>query len=245
MLKKMKAGIELERTISSSLSGSSELESQKEETVECPARGEMTLEECLGHQSRPRMSAFSNPLFSTMWKACRSGCPNSFIGPDGSPIEVIDTRKTAPDENGFLQRIEHLIATQFKGNRSAFARATGVSPGGLKRYMSGGEPTLNKLISIAKGSKVNLLWLATGEGEKHPRATGVTREDSVDYTATDVDETALKRALETVDEALALANREVGVERKAGIVAAVYTALARPGSAADHAEVMRLIRSLL
>lgn len=134
------------------------------------------------------------------------------------------------------------------GEESArsFALRAGIGHTTLLQHLSGKSlPTLDTLIATARTANVSLLWLATGEGEKHPRATGVTREDSVDYTATDVDETALKRALETVDEALALANREVGVERKAGIVAAVYTALARPGSAADHAEVMRLIRSLL
>ena len=72
-----------------------------------------------------------------------------------------------------------------------------------------------------------------------------TREQSADYIANGVDQATLARAIEAMEEALALAGKEVGIERKAGIVAAVYGALARPGGAADHAEIMRLIRSML
>lgn len=226
----MKVVTKPENLLSGSLSSNHEPESQKEEAVECPAKGEMTLNECLGHQSRPRIAAFSNPFFSTMWKACRSGCPNSFIGPDGDPIETVDTEKHDPDKSDFLQRIEHLIETQFKGNRSAFARATGVSAGGLKRYIGGGEPTLNKLLSIAKGAKVNLLWLATGEGPKQGEPTSCA-----------LNADALARALALVEKVGA----GLSPERKARLGVAVYALYIRSGAAVDAAAVEDVVRSAL
>lgn len=45
--------------------------------VECPAFGEMPKNQCLEHQSRPRQFAFVNPLYSRLYRACRSGCPFS------------------------------------------------------------------------------------------------------------------------------------------------------------------------
>lgn len=129
---------------------------------------------------------------------------------------------------------------------SALAREVGVVEGTIRKWANGySQPKIGETVKLAKALGVNLLWLATGEGEKYPHAAGVTREDSGDYTALEVDEKTLRRALEAVDEALALANREVGIERKAGMVSRVYAALTRAGGAADHAEVMRVIRSLL
>ena len=141
---------------------------------------------------------------------------------------------------------ERLKSIAPDGERREFARKLGISEGALRSYLNGvSKPDIDRLVAIAIAGNVNLLWLATGEGEKYPTATGATQAGSGYYAGHGVDEAVLTRALEAVDEALALASREVGIERKAGMVARVYAALARPGSAADHAEVMRLIRSLL
>lgn len=47
------------------------------ETVDCPVAGDLPKNKCLEHQSRPRQFAFVNPLFSKMYRACRSGCQHS------------------------------------------------------------------------------------------------------------------------------------------------------------------------
>ncbi|HRD68226.1 MAG TPA: XRE family transcriptional regulator [Candidatus Competibacter sp.] len=45
--------------------------------VDCPAAEDMPKHRCLEHQARPRQSAFVNPLFAKLYRACRSGCPHS------------------------------------------------------------------------------------------------------------------------------------------------------------------------
>lgn len=143
----------------------------------------------------------------------------------------------------FGERLEEVI-----GGKSvrAFARRAKMAEGTLRQYISGNRyPDLDFLVAIAETAGVNILWLATGEGEKYPCEHGKTNEETGIYTALKINDDVLVRSLEAVDEALALAGREVGIERKAGMVAAVYGALARPGQAADHAEIMRLIRSML
>ncbi len=46
----------------------------------------------------------------------------------------------------------------------AFARKSDVGESLLRRYLSGSEPGLDKLVRIASAASVRLEWLATGEG---------------------------------------------------------------------------------
>jgi hypothetical protein len=48
-------------------------------TVQCPGLGRLPLHECLWWQAQEWMS--HNPLRRHMWRACRSGCPNSRLEP--------------------------------------------------------------------------------------------------------------------------------------------------------------------
>ena len=47
------------------------------QSVDCPAVGEMPKHKCVEHQDRQRSMAFVNPYFSKLYRACRSGCPHS------------------------------------------------------------------------------------------------------------------------------------------------------------------------
>lgn len=47
------------------------------QTVDCPIAGDLPKNRCLEHQARDRRFAFVNPLFSKLYRACRSGCPHS------------------------------------------------------------------------------------------------------------------------------------------------------------------------
>lgn len=156
----------------SSLSSSGELESSELESVEmvdCPAFGcEIARKKCLEYQSIKESVAYSSPINSKVWKACRCGCPHSLIGPEGHPIELDEIEIEAVDE-GFVERLKGLIKSNFHNKETLFARAADLSPSGLKRYLSGGEPSRPKLIAMAKAANVNLLWLATGEGPKQAR----------------------------------------------------------------------------
>lgn len=51
------------------------------------------------------------------------------------------------------------------GSASALAKAAQLSPSGFHRYLTGGEPSRKVLVQLARAGKVNLDWLATGEGE--------------------------------------------------------------------------------
>lgn len=48
-------------------------------TVECPVLGVIPKDQCIGHQDRPRKFATANPLFTRLYRACRSGCPHSSL----------------------------------------------------------------------------------------------------------------------------------------------------------------------
>ena len=47
------------------------------QTVDCPIAGDLPKNRCLEHQARDRRFAFVNPLYSKLYRACRSGCPHS------------------------------------------------------------------------------------------------------------------------------------------------------------------------
>ena len=65
----------------------------------------------------------------------------------------------------FHERLKELIGSK---SVRAFGDKVGISEGGLRKYLqNGSKPTFDKLVAIAEYSRVNLQWLATGEGDKH------------------------------------------------------------------------------
>tara|TARA_B110000211_G_scaffold15953_1_gene16659 strand:- start:249 stop:899 length:651 start_codon:yes stop_codon:yes gene_type:complete len=56
------------------------------------------------------------------------------------------------------------ISKAIGDNVSAFSRESGLGESLLRQYIAGSKPGLDKAAAIAKAGKVNLLWLATGEG---------------------------------------------------------------------------------
>ncbi len=69
-------------------------------------------------------------------------------------------------DDQFVNRIRTLV--QKAGGQQALARASGLSLGGIQRYLRGGEPTRTVLIRLSEAMSVPLLWLVTGE---EPRLT--------------------------------------------------------------------------
>ncbi len=52
------------------------------------------------------------------------------------------------------------------GTIKSLSEATGISMPQISRYISNtSEPTLTRAVAIANSARLNLLWLATGEGE--------------------------------------------------------------------------------
>ena len=54
--------------------------------VPCPVLGVLPLQQCLENQRRPRCGG--NPTLIRLWRACRSGCPNSLIKSAGGGKEA-------------------------------------------------------------------------------------------------------------------------------------------------------------
>lgn len=79
-------------------------------------------------------------------------------------------RSTKEDvDHAFIGRLRAVI--ELAGGQSALARASGVSQAVIHRYLNGGDPSRTKLIAIANGAGVSVLWLATGDGAMRPDAT--------------------------------------------------------------------------
>jgi transcriptional regulator with XRE-family HTH domain len=68
---------------------------------------------------------------------------------------------TPKPTNDFLQRLKYCAAQCTSA--AAFARKCGLKPNVVQRYYDGSEPTLSKLVMLAKGANVSIDWLATGK----------------------------------------------------------------------------------
>ncbi len=65
----------------------------------------------------------------------------------------------------FMKRVEAAVDSSGYYPRKAFAEAAGISQTSLSGYINGeSEPRVSAVIAIAKTARVNLQWLATGEG---------------------------------------------------------------------------------
>ncbi|MCT8549792.1 helix-turn-helix transcriptional regulator [Glaesserella parasuis] len=67
----------------------------------------------------------------------------------------------------FSERMKMIAEKCFKSNYSEFSRAVGVAQASLARWVKGeADPSRSNLVKIAEVSNVNLLWLATGQGQR-------------------------------------------------------------------------------
>lgn len=73
-------------------------------TVSCPVKGEIPVDECREHQSRPFSSA--NRERVKLYRSCRSGCPHSSL-PATAKSQRIDIKVTAGDE---VYNLENQVA---------------------------------------------------------------------------------------------------------------------------------------
>ncbi|WP_069446390.1 helix-turn-helix domain-containing protein [Vibrio scophthalmi] len=72
-------------------------------------------------------------------------------------------------EDGMLSFPERLKELIENDSLKDFASAIGISEGGLRKYLPPARsvPSFDKVVRIANYRKVNLAWLATGEGQKY------------------------------------------------------------------------------
>lgn len=138
------------------------------------------------------------------------------------------------ENDAFKNRVKQAMGGE---STRAFARTAKISESVLRQYIKGESlPTLDRLIAIADTAKVNLLWLATGEGPMR----GELSKDSTPC-AGHVDTAALVRALTLVE----LVRASAPLERKAMAVAMAYDLLSDPAQPLDMERIQRLLEPLL
>lgn len=170
-------------------------------------------------------------------------CKESDAENSASLSRQFPERESDAENNAYKDRLQKLL--QGESARS-FALRAGISASAVLQHLSGKSlPNLDTFLATAKTGNVNLVWLATGEGDMRAHAPNVSPDGNKGSVDQGVNEAVLARSVEAVEEALALAGKTVPPGTKAKMVARVYAGLARPDSPADHAEIMRLIRSML
>jgi len=137
-------------------------------------------------------------------------------------------------ENSFIERME--VCAERAGSVTALARKARISQSGIRRYFSGGEPTRPHLVALAKAAKVDLVWLATGEGEPERSELG-----RLQVSATKVDLELLEKVGRTTFEELA--RREIALDptAQARLIRVLYRHFSSRHEPPDHATVSNII----
>lgn len=106
------------------------------------------------------------------------------------------------------KRIDEVIKKA--GGQTAISEKTGIPLKSISNYCLGiSPPKLEPLIQIAKATKVSLDWLATGT-------------ESPEKTSGKPDKKELLHAIETVEETLSSAKKNIEPLKKAELILAIY-----------------------
>ncbi|MER2557687.1 MAG: helix-turn-helix transcriptional regulator [Candidatus Competibacter denitrificans] len=141
------------------------------------------------------------------------------------------------ESDEFKDRLKLVIG---KESVRSFAGRAGVSPTVVRHYVIGKSlPTLDNLIALTKAAKINLLWLATGEG---PQKEQEDRKDQQVSTPV-LDIKTLRLAIETVEQAFSEKGVTMDPDKKAALVAAIYELYSGSGSL-EKTPVLRLIKTM-
>lgn len=127
-------------------------------------------------------------------------------------VDAVNSEK----DLGFARRMEDVA--KLVGNATLLAQKTAISRRAIGLYMSGeADPTLKKLVAIARAAGVCLEWLATGNGPKFHNQDGPASQcDS------SVDTKRLKAVLSAVKEAITDGGYKVSPSQEAEIISGIY-----------------------
>lgn len=70
----------------------------------------------------------------------------------------------------FINRLQQLVG--MAGSASALAKLAHISPSGLNRYLSGGDPSRKVLLALAQATDTSVRWLASGTGTMQSEKNG-------------------------------------------------------------------------
>lgn len=120
----------------------------------------------------------------------------------------------------FADRLAEIEKEQ-KGTRSErdFARSLGVEPGTYRSLKTGTNPRLDTLMSIAKGARVSVGWLAA---EEEPKVPTQMQSQSMSL-GPPVDAELLREIIEIVEKALTAQRKTLPAAKKAEVIALSYS----------------------
>jgi hypothetical protein len=105
----------------------------------------------------------------------------------------------------------------------------------IGQYVAGrSEPSLSRLVAMAKAGGVNLAWLATGEGPMRPGEVATAPPAAVD-------EQLLADCIAALEMALDRVGRQLSPEKKAEVIVLLYEDFMMRGGV-DAALVARIVR---
>lgn len=154
--------------------------------------------------------------------------------------EVAQAEREGEVDQAFIDRMR--VCADLAGSVNALARKAELSQSGIRRYFAGGDPTRRVLIALAKAAGVNFLWLATGDGQKQLR-DGIDGEQDCMGQVCGLNPETLRLTIETVEEALLEAGRQLTPARKAEMVVAVYELYRGGEGKIEKSMVLRLVKS--
>lgn len=155
-----------------------------------------------------------------------------------NPTELGRNRPSLDPELGRrLKQVADSIGTQKDA-----ATLAGVSVSQFARYIKGeSEPSFLTIISLCKRANVNVLWLATGEGQMHASGARETAGDHISTLDTDL----LEAIIRDLESALDEEGLELAAAKKAIVVTQLYEdAVAKSDAAGrpDASSMRRLLR---
>lgn len=134
------------------------------------------------------------------------------------------------ESDGLSARIAALIGDEAQ---ATFAKRCGFGESTLRNYLNGADPSRSRLIAMAEAGGVSLEWLATGIGQRQPKASL--------SEATLSDRERLAIAVRAVEEGLAAVGKKMLPAKKAELICAAYDLLAE-GSPQATAQIIQFIK---
>lgn len=177
----------------------------------------------------------------------RPGNQSDGVTPNQRPENVPDFGDEGPNPE-MAARLRQ--ATQEAGGPTAVSATSGVPLRNLQRYLAGdAEMKASAVARLAVATGVNVEWLLTGQGAaRGARSTSPT--PSLDQYAADnairaFDAEVLKAAVIGVEEHLTERGKRLAVDKKAEVIALVYTARIREkiaGIEGDSSLIEQLVK---
>lgn len=134
---------------------------------------------------------------------------------------------------GIADRVKACIGDE---SVSAFARRCGIGESLIRKYLAGSEPSTTNAVRIADAANVDLMWLATGRGDK--RRQGKEPEGNETFRSDALKGSPYTRRLEAI-----LGLVEELPESQASAILDEF--FARVQSATELAELRRSVAELL